>query len=49
MRAIAAVICLLGIESIGAYLIMHDHATIGGWMCLLTLCGMSINYTEDSE
>lgn len=37
MRTVAVCCALLGCMWAGVYLIVHDHATIGGWVCILTL------------
>lgn len=37
MNAIAASLAFLGAMGAGVYLIMHDHATLGGWVVILAL------------
>ncbi len=37
MHALAPALAFIAAIGTGGYLIMHDHATLGGWICILSL------------
>ena len=39
VRPICAALAFIAAMAGGVYLAVHDHPVLGGWVCILSLCG----------